>query len=367
MSRVQNILVRFDWTLLLAVFTLTSIGLIVMYGIGASRADAGFFIMQKQMIAIAIGLIAVCGFVLFDYRQLRGLALPIYAFGAAILLGVLPFGSTIRGTRGWYSFGVFSFQPVEIAKLCLVLFLASYLARFVHGRLPLRAFFGSFLATLGYVALVSLQPDFGSAMVLLAIWGLIVLFIGLPWKVLFGLIGVAGIFGVLLWMVALQPFQKDRIIAFLDPARDPRGAGYNVIQAGIAIGSGGVFGKGVSEGSQSRLRFLPEASTDFTFAVIGEELGFVGILCVFGMFGLLFYRLFALSRISEDDFATIALYGIGCIFLIHIVINAGMNLGVMPVTGIPLPFISGASSCMIAVFFAIGFAESVSVHRRGGR
>lgn len=339
-----------------------------MFGIGISRSVVvNLFAFQKQFVAILIGLMAIVGLVFVDYRQIRGLALPIYAFGALLLMGVLPFGQTVRGTRGWYVVGGLSFQPVEVAKVCLVIFLASYLVRFVHERLPWHALVGSFVGALGYAGLVLLQPDFGSAMVIFALWGAMILFIGLPWRVIvaFGMISL--LIGGLLWSFGLDDFQKKRLVSFVDPAADTRGAGYNVRQAAIAIGSGGLFGKGVGEGSQARLRFLPEASTDFTFSVIGEELGFLGLLFIFSMYGLLFHRLYRIARDSEDDFAAIMIFGIGVILLIHITINAGMNMGVMPVTGVPLPFISGASSFLVAMLIAIGLIESVSMHRRGER
>lgn len=365
--RLQHAIVRFDWVLLLTALALTAIGLVVMYGIGTSRPEVDLFLFQKQFVGAGIGLSIILLFVFLDYRQLRGLVLPIYALGAALLAGVLIFGSTIRGTRGWYVVGGLSFQPVELAKICLILFLAAYLVRYVHQSIPWHALMGSFLATAGYVVLVMFQPDFGSAVVMFAIWGMMVLFVGLSFRS-FGILVLLAVFAsVLMWAFLLQPYQKERFLAFINPAFDARGAGYNVTQARIAIGSGGLFGKGIGEGSQSRLRFLPEAATDFTFAVIGEELGFIGIMFILGLFALLFQRLFSIAKNAEDDFATLALFGIGAVFLTHITVNVGMNLGLMPVTGIPLPFLSAASSFLITVFIAIGVAESISVHRRANQ
>ncbi|MFA5129695.1 MAG: FtsW/RodA/SpoVE family cell cycle protein [Patescibacteria group bacterium] len=364
MFRVQNITIRFDWILLLSVLALASVGLIIMYGIGISRPDSTLFIFRKQLLAIGIGLACLVVLAFIDARHVRGLALPIYVFGAVMLTGVLAVGRFIRGTRGWYTFGSLSFQPVEVAKVCLVIFLASYLVRFVHSRLPLHVIAGSFFATLLYSLLVFLQPDFGSALVLFAIWGGMILFAGLPMRAFAVIAGITAVVAACTWMFLLQPYQKQRFIAFFEPSADALGAGYNVKQAGIAIGSGGWFGKGIGEGSQSRLRFLPEATTDFTFAVIGEELGFIGIAFIMIMYGLLAWRFMAISGMSEDDFASLVLFGAGTVFLIHILVNAGMNLGIMPVTGIPLPFISGASSFMLASFLFIGLAESFAVHRR---
>lgn len=362
--RLHHAIARFDWVLLLTALTLTSVGLVVMYGIGISRPDVDLFTFQKQIVALGIGLAIVAGFVLLDYRQMRGLALIVYAFGLLSLGGVLVFGQTVRGTRGWYVVGGLSFQPVELAKICLILFLASYLVRYVHEKIPWHAIMGSLVATLGYTFLVLVQPDFGSAMVMLILWTFTILFVGLPWRSLLILFLVGSVSCVLVWSFGLQDYQKNRFMAFINPSLDERGAGYNVAQARIAIGSGGLFGKGIGEGTQSRLRFLPEAATDFSFAVIGEELGFLGITFVLGLFGLLFHRLFRIIRHAEDDFATIALFGIGTVFLVHVLVNAGMNLGLMPVTGIPLPFLSAGPSFLVVAFVAIGIAESVAVHRR---
>ncbi|MEN9558334.1 MAG: rod shape-determining protein RodA [Candidatus Parcubacteria bacterium] len=362
--RISSLWFRFDWVMLLVACALVSVGLVVMYGIGISRPEADLFLFQKQLVGAAIGLVCLGAMAIFDYRQLRGLSFAVYAVGALLLIGVLFFGETVRGTRGWYSIGGLSFQPVEVAKVCFVVSLASYLSRFTHRALPWHVILGSLAGAMGYAALVMLQPDFGSAMVILALWGAVTLFVGIGWRSLLVMVGTGLVVGTLLWTSLLQPYQRDRLLAFIDPSRDPRGAGYNVTQAQIAIGSGGLFGKGIGEGSQARLRFLPEASTDFTFAVVGEELGFTGITFVLGLFGLLFFRLYVGARDAEDDFAVLLAVGIGALFLVHLLINAGMNLGIMPVTGIPFPFLSSASSFLLAMMLSLGIAESIALRKR---
>lgn len=349
---------------MLSVATLIGVGLVVMYGIGISRPEGDLFLFNKHLVGAGIGMVALITLGLIDYRQFRELTFVAYGVGALLLFGVILFGDTIRGTRGWYTLGGLSFQPVEVGKLCLIIFLASYLSRFTHRKLPWHVIVGSLVATLGYVGLVMLQPDFGSAMVMLALWGAFLLFIGIGWKTTLSIAGVALVTVIMLWAFILAPYQKDRLLAFLDPSLDVRGAGYNVTQAQIAIGSGGFFGKGIGEGSQARLRFLPEAATDFAFAVIGEELGFLGVAFVLGLFALLFYRLYVAATLAEDDFAALLIFGIGTFFLVHITVNVGMNLGVMPVTGIPLPFLSAASSYLIAAMLALGIVQSVAVRRR---
>ena len=167
-----------------------------------------------------------------------------------------------------------------------------------------------------------------------------------------------------MWNFGLKPYQRDRLTTFMNPQSDQRGSGYNAAQARIAIGSGGLLGKGIGEGSQARLRFLPEAATDFIFAVVGEELGYVGLTLTLGLFLLIIYRFLRLAYDSEDDFAALMLIGLGSILLIHVFVNGGMNLGVMPITGIPMPFLSAAASYLVVTFVSIGFAESVAMRRR---
>lgn len=355
---------RFDWTLLTATLTLTAIGLVAIYGIGVSQEPTDLFAFHKQFVAAAIGIALAFGLTLIDYRHLRSFGLLAYLGGAAILLLVLFFGQTVNGTQGWFRVGGLSFQPVEIAKLTLVIYLSALHVRYEHGRSSWRTFGLSTVAVAGYVFLVLLQPDFGSAMVLIGTWALMTVFAGLPRRAWYILPIVIGLAGTLVWTVGLKPYQQTRLVTLFNPQTDLRGAGYNAQQARIAIGSGGWFGKGISEGSQARLRFLPEASTDFMFAVIGEELGFVGVSLVLGLFILILYRLLRLAYESEDDFAILSLVGLGSILLIHMVENSGMNLGVLPITGIPMPFVSAAASSLVVAFIIIGIAESIAARRR---
>jgi rod shape determining protein RodA len=215
------------------------------------------------------------------------------------------------------------------------------------------------------VGLVMLQPDFGSAMVLIGMWLLMSLFARLPKGALVTLILVATVGGALIWSFGLQDYQRARILTFLHPEADLRGAGYNAAQAQIAIGSGGWFGKGVGEGSQARLRFLPAAATDFIFSVLGEGLGFAGLVVIFSLFLLIISRYLKLASEAEDDFAGLLLVGLAAILFIHCLVNMGMNLGIMPITGIPLPFLSAAASSLVVTCLAIGIAESVAVRRPG--
>ncbi len=362
MKRWTTIYARYDWPLLLAAVTLTAIGLLAIYGINISQGATDFFQLKKQFLAVTIGLILALTIPLIDYRRLRTYAIPIFGFGLVFLIGVLFIGTTARNAGRWFVVGPLSFQPVELAKVTLAIFLAAYFARHAHRRLTWTAFLGSLGALAVYAGLVLMQPDFGSATVLVAIWLAAVLFCGLPrhaWWIM--LVSIATI-AVLLWNFGLKPYQRDRISSFLNPAADPYGAAYNVAQARIAIGSGGFFGKGIGEGSQARLRFLPEASTDFMFAVLGEELGFVGMLVVLSTFGYLLYRFLKIAMEAEDAFAGTLCVMLAAFITFHLAINAGMNLGLLPVTGIPLPFLSAAASSTIVMFSTVGIVESIAVH-----
>ncbi len=363
MPRFLSLVERFDWTLLAAALALTSVGLVAMYGIGVSQNPPDFFSFYKQLVGLALGLIAVLVLTVLDYRHLRSFALILYGLGAILLALVLVLGHTVHSTQGWFRFGTLSFQPVEIAKFTLVFYLAILYGRRAQSRLSWSLFGIGFLATSAYAGLVIAQPDLGSAMVLFGCWGFISLFAGLPRRAWIVIPTVVIIGGVGLWLIGLKPYQRARIQTFLHPEMDQRGSGYNAIQARIAIGSGGVFGKGLGEGSQARLRFLPEAATDFMFAVIGEELGFVGVTVVLLLLALVIYRYLRIADESEDDTAALTLVGLGSIIVIHLTVNSGMNLGLLPITGIPMPFLSAAASNLVVLYTSVGLAESIAIRR----
>lgn len=357
---------RIDWSLLIVSLALCSISMIGLYGIDSStQGTRTISLFTKHLSVTVIGLLVVFIMVLLvSHQLLQSLSLPLYIIGAILLISVLFLGAQINGTTGWFRLGHLSFQPVELAKLSLILYTATFLSKRSHVRLSWKEFGLSFIPTGIYMGLILLQPDFGSAMTMLAMWGILVLFTGLPRHAWF-IIPLVAVIGIsLTWTFALKPFQKARIESFLNPSLDVKGSGYNAQQARIAIGSGGWIGKGAGEGSQARLRFLPEASTDFMIAVVGEEMGFIGISTVLALFGFFFYRLTRIAQEIQQDFAALTVMGIAAIFFIHVTVNTGMNLGLLPITGIPLPFISSASSFLLTFcFFAIGIVEATSARR----
>lgn len=365
MGRLFELFQRIDWMMLTVALTLTSIGLVAIYGIGISQEPADLFLFQKQFVTAVIGCVGIFVLTLFDYRHLRAYGFILFLIGAALLLSVLFFGIEVNGTQGWFRLGILSFQPIEVAKVTLAIYLAALYAKRGRGRLSWTTFLMGGVATAIYVVLALFQPDFGSSMVLVLVWGGISAFAGLPKRAWYLIPLLLLTTGAVVWTYGLKDYQRGRIESYLDPTTDPRGSGYNAIQARIAIGSGGILGKGIGEGSQARLRFLPAAATDFIFAVVGEEMGLVGITFVFVMFFLLLSRFLRLGDESGDDFAAYLLVGIGSIYLVHLAVNAGMNLGLLPITGIPMPFLSAAASNLLVVYACIGLAQSVAVRRRG--
>ncbi|MFA5358929.1 MAG: rod shape-determining protein RodA [Patescibacteria group bacterium] len=351
----------FDWVLALSTFLLICFGLVAIYGVTLAGETPNWDLLTKQLVAFGLGLILFFIFSSIDYQILKSYARYFYVFGLILMAAVLLFGSTIRGTKGWFSFGVLNFQPVELVKIAVIVILAYY---FSHRPRPLnqfKYFFVSGLIVLVPFVLTMLQPDFGSALILFFIWlGLIFLIGPRKYQWLIFIIGGLLTF-VVLWDFVFLDYQKDRLTTFLNPAADPLGSGYNVTQSMIAIGSGGWTGMGISFGSQSQLKFLPEAQTDFVFAVIAEELGLLGVIFLLTIFLFLFYRLGQIAKKCRDDFALFLILGIMVLLFIQMIMNIGMNLGIAPVTGVTLPLVSYGGSSLIFTLMLLGIAESVKI------
>ncbi|MDD5251099.1 MAG: FtsW/RodA/SpoVE family cell cycle protein [Patescibacteria group bacterium] len=357
---------KFDWLLFGSTASLTMFGLAVLYATSLTAPAGGaadLSLFWKQAAFAAAGLVLVLVFPLFDYRYLVAASRALYLAAIVLLVAVLLFGSTMRGTRGWFGLFGFGIQPVELVKFLLIVFLARFFSRNVRDRGTWRNVIRSGLAAGLIVALVLAQPDFGSALLLSAIWFALLVMSGLRLRqfLVFTLVGLA--LAAVAWFAVLQPYQKDRVTAFLDPNSDPLGRGYNVAQSVIAIGSGGFFGKGLGYGSQSQLRFLPERQTDFIFAATAEELGFLGTLVILGLFGLLFYRGYLLAKACHDNFSLFLVLGVLAAIAAEAVVNIGGNLRVMPLTGVTLPFLSYGGSSLLAKCLMIGALESVAVRR----
>ncbi len=352
-----------DWLIVLSAFVLILLGLSAIYSVDLSRGTE-LLNVKKQLIAVGIAMVVAFFLATSNYKLLRNYSLVLYVIGMLALVSVLIFGTTVRGSRGWFVFDWISLQPVEFMKFALMVALSTYFSQRARAPFFAREFLESLcIAGLPIIATL-LQPDLGSASMLAGIWLCMALFAGMRARFFVPLIaGVAGAFW-LGWQFFFADYQRDRILTFFNPQADPLGQGYNVAQAIIAIGAGGWLGRGLGFGSQSQLKFLPESQTDFIFAVIAEELGFFGVLLLLGAFLLLFQRLITHIRLSRDSFTAFLVIGITSTFFLQIFVNIGMNLGLFPVTGIGLPLVSYGGSSLTLFLVFLGVLQSVAMHTR---
>ena len=370
---VRGYLHSFDWVLFGATALLMMFGLAVLYSTSLTSTGGDAFSQQtisgdfsnfyKQASFVIVGLFLIFFFTTLNFRVLKNVVRPLYGLGIVMLVGVLVFGETIRGTRGWFQIAGFGIQPVEAVKLILILFLARFLSVSSRDPQKIRSVVGSAMFFIPCFLLVVVQPDLGSALLLFALWMILLFMSGMKRLHIIILLATILVAAGGAWAFVLKPYQKDRVFGFLDPSRDPRGRGYNVSQSIIAIGSGGWTGKGLGFGSQSQLRFLPERQTDFVFAVIAEELGFFGVLFVVALFAVIFVRCYQLTKTVHDDFALFVIFGIVSTIAIEMFVNIGGNLRLIPVTGIALPFVSYGGSSLLVKCCEIGILESIAMRK----
>lgn len=351
-----------DWLLVGGVFGTILLGLLAISSVDLSYGST-FTLLKHQLIALGIGTLIMLILARVHPEFFRVTSRAWYFVGIGLLAAVLAFGQTVRGTKGWFQMAGFSFQPVEFVKFSLVLTFARVIDRRGRAFQTALFFFGTALLVLLPIALVMGQPDLGSALVLGGLWMWLVFFVGTRRAYLLLLLGSFVVVAALGWFVLLKPYQKDRLLSFVQPERDPLGTGYNVQQSIISIGSGGFFGKGYGYGSQNQLNFLPERQTDFVFAVIGEELGFVGVLALFACYVVVGWRIVRHATASRDDFTLSVLMGCLGLWLMQIVINLGGTMGLLPVTGITLPFVSYGGSSLIINLILLGIVESIISHQ----
>lgn len=348
-----------DWVLPVVVVMLSAIGLAAIYSIDLSKGET-FTFFPTQLVACGIGAVLFFFMSRVHIHALRSIVPIVYIVSLLLLIGVLFFGTTIRGTTGWFRIAGFSFQPVEFAKVAVVLMLPWLVERYGRRFFGWQIIVATALVTFVPATLILLQPDFGSALLLVGLWFLLLVFLRVRTRYLVTLVLIGVAAAAVAWLFLFAPYQKERIRTFLDPARDPLGSGYNVTQSIIAIGSGKLFGRGLGFGSQSQLHFLPEAQTDFLFSVIGEELGFAAAVVVIGLYFLLLWRLVSLARLATDDFRAYVLFSAALLFLVSLTVNIGATVGLLPVTGIPLPFLSYGGSALIMNYMLIGITASVA-------
>jgi rod shape determining protein RodA len=354
---------KIDWWLLIALLPIIGASLITMSSFTGSEP----FVL-RQIIWILLGL----GTIIFLGRMdMRGLAngktlLWIYGGGILLLITVVLFEEAIKGSTRWISIGGFNLQPSELMKIILILVFAKYLSRrhveIAHYK---HLFITGLYCAIPFI-LVFIQPDLGTALIFLFIWFGMLVVSGLSRKHII-VLGVVGIIGALvMWFGILAPYQKQRVISFVQPLSDIRGSGYNAYQSTIAVGSGQIFGKGVGYGTQSRLSFLPEHQTDFIFASFAEEWGFLGTLLILGAYIFFLWRIIRLSLMSTSNFEKLVGVGVFIYFFTHIIVNIGMNIGIMPVTGLPLPFMSYGGTHVVTSSLALGLFMGMRYTNRLG-
>ncbi len=350
-----------DWPLFLALIPILAAGLVTM-----SSFTGNEMYFDRQLIWIALSIIVFFSFSFIDFRFLRrtGVVVLLYGLATFLLLILFILGHTAKGAESWFSLGYFAVQPSDPAKLILIILLAKYFSRrhveianFKH------IFISGFYAFVLFL-LILVEPDFGSSVIIFFIWLGMVLVSGISKKHLFvvfavGLVAFSG-----LWFYGFKPYQKARIVNFFHPLTNISGTGYNAYQSTIAVGSGGLMGKGLGYGTQSRLHFLPEHQTDFIFAAFAEEWGFLGVLILFFLFGVVVWRILLSAMHGVSNFEI--LYGVGLAIYImaHLLVNVGMNMGILPVTGLVAPFMSYGGSHLITEFAGLGILMGMRRYRR---
>lgn len=319
---------------------------------------------QLVWIVVAFALFFTCSFI--DFRFLRRTSVIVSLYGAAVvaLLVLFAVGHVSKGAKSWVNLGLFSIQPADPVKLVLILLLAKYFSRRHVQIAHIRHIIVSGIYAAIVFVLVALQPDFGSAITIFSIWLGMVLVSGISKKHLAIVFAIGAVTFAGLWNFGFKQYQKERIMNFIHPLADIRGSGYNAYQAMITVGSGEIVGKGIGYGTQSRLKFLPEYETDFIFAAFAEEWGFVGVIILFVLYALILVRIITWAMRGETNFETLYAMGLAVFFMVHLTINIGMNIGVMPVTGIPVPFMSYGGSHLLTEFLGLGILMGMSRYSR---
>jgi len=353
---------RLDWLLIASALLLVTFGLISIYSSGGEELTN----FKRQILWLAIGFFLMLFVSFLDYRVLKNYKGPVttlYIFSLLLLIGLFIFGTEVRGATSWYHFGPVSFEPVELTKIVLILLLAKYFSMRHIEMYRVRHIIVSGIYVFLAAGLVFMQPDIGSVLILISIWFGVMVMAGIRIKHIAALAVIGAIVLSAAWLFAFQDYQKDRLISFVNPQSDPRGSGYNVLQSVIAIGSGGVWGKGIGEGTQTQLGFLPEARTDFIYAAIVEEMGLVGGVMLLLCFVFFIRRVMNISKYSVNNFTRLVAAGFSVMLISQILINIGMTLGLLPITGIPLPFVSYGGSSLISLFLMLGILQSITANK----
>lgn len=358
----SGVALDFDWTLTVPAIVLSLIGIVTMstFGVGESLAS-------RQLLWLFIAVIIHFALSSFDMSFIRrtSVVMTLYVSSLLLLALLLIFADPVMGARAWFTFGPVSFQPADLAKLALIVLLAKYLSRRHVEIGDVRHILVSGAYALALVGLILIEPDMGNAIIISVVWLGMMLVSGISKKHL-GAIGLlALIVATIFWFGGLKPYQRARIVSFVNPAGDIRGAGYNAYQAKIAVGSGQLFGKGIGYGTQSKLKFLPQYQTDFIFAAFAEEWGFIGVVFLFSLYAILFIRLIDIARSATTNTDAFFTLGVLVLFAAHMAIHVGISLGLMPVTGTTIPFMSSGGSHLVLEFAVLGIVTSLARGARG--
>lgn len=354
--------IRREWPLLGIGVALTLLGILTMHPFGESTET----LAGRQLIWLSAGIFVYLACLFMDLHFLRRTPVIVTGYFVVVflLMLLLVFADPVQGAKSWFNLGSFSFQPSDLGKIVFIALLAKYFSRrHVEMKHPKHIILSGLYAGL-IILLVLVQPDLGTAAILGFVWFGLVLVSGISKKHLAIIFVLGSIAAAGLWFFGLHDYQRTRIIAFVNPAADIRGAGYNAYQAVVAVGSGELMGKGIGYGTQSKLRFLPEYETDFIFAAFAEEWGFIGVTLVLILYGLLLTRLISIARRAATNFDAFFTIGVAIVLAAHIFIHAGINLGVLPVTGTTIPFMSYGGSHLMMEFAALGIVASLARHGR---
>lgn len=365
-SRIKT----FDIALYVIPLIFLAVSLAVIYSLVFDTAQSDLVIRQGISAFLGLAVMVIIGFV--DYRFFRGTSWIFYLIALLLLIAVNIFGKTINGAKNWLDFGFFQLQPSEISKAFLILSLSSFYSSRVQ-KMHWSDFLLSLLIILPPFYLIASEPDFGAILVLAFIY-LSILIAAKPsrWQFFIltvvlsaiALIFLLSVFNIGIFGNYLRQYQRERILTFISPNSDPYDSGYNVLQAQIAVGSGGIFGQGLGHGSQSQLQFLPEPHTDFIFAGIAESFGFVGAVVILALYLYLILKVMRISSLAQDNFGMLVTVGTTAMFVFQVIVNVGMNIGVMPITGITLPLLSYGGSSLITSLFLIGLSQSIFIRHK---
>lgn len=348
-----------DWPLLTGLLLLSGGGLVVLYSAAGENVD----MVLKQGMRLAIAFTLLFFFAQISPDTLRRWTPLVFGLGLVLLLAVLIMGEVGKGAQRWLDVGFFRFQPSEMMKIAVPLMVAWYLAETPLPP-PLRRILVGLCIFLVPALLIAKQPDLGTALLIASAGAFVLLFAGLPWRLVSFTALLAIPAALILWHYGMHDYQRRRVLTFLNPESDPLGAGYHIIQSTIAIGSGGLYGKGWLNGTQSHLEFLPERHTDFIFAVLGEEFGLLGILLLLALYLLIILRCLYIASRAQDTFTRLLAGGLTMTFLVYVFVNIGMVTGLLPVVGVPLPLVSYGGSSMVTLMASFGILMSIHTHRK---